>query len=166
MKKVPAQEKQDIVLAGRHNHGLTLKEGAGMSTTGFINDVNPKAMRHLMKSFQNAANIEWQIDEEDITADFTQDDERIKVRYDKNGYHLSTRKIYPGNKLEPFIAVMVRKEVDKNFGIYLVIELINGGKKDYEIILQNQQYWCLVRITQSKEGLLEKSAETKIYLKG
>ena len=105
------------------------------------------------------------LDEQESTAYFTRGQEYIKVRYDKNGRHISTRKTYAGNKLDRYVAFVAKTNLDKDFVIYGVTEMQTDDGKVYEIILQNKFYWSVVKIAEDREGYLERVGEDEIFLK-
>jgi len=103
--------------------------------------------------------------DEESTAYFTRNGEFTKVRYDKDGRYISTRKIYAGNKLDKYIVFLAKKDLDKDFSIYGVTELATDAGKIYEIILQNKICWSVVRIAEDNEGYLARLGEADIFLK-
>ena len=166
-KHAIAQENQNIsyVNTGNRHHGVVTLYSDETNMTGFINNVNPTAARNLLKTFTDANNILWKIDDQEITAYFKKDDVQVKVRYDKDGHRISTKRVYSENKLDHFISFLTKKELEKDFSIYLVTEISMGDKKFYEITLQNKLYWCVVRIVESKDGTLERTSENEIFAK-
>lgn len=162
-----AQENQNVYLAtnSRPRNSFSWQPGSEANMKGYINNVNSRAARHLLKNFGDANIIRWEIDEHETTAYFTHGDEQVKVRYDKDGHHISTRKTYAGDKLDRYVAFMAKKDLEKDFLISGVTELRTEDGTIYEIILQNKSYWCVVRIAESREGLLEKLSENEVFLK-
>ena len=144
---------------------VNIKKHSDVYTTGFINNVKTRVIRHFIKTFNNTTDVRWFIDEEGATAYFICNNEKVKVRYDKNGQHLSTRKTYDENKLDPLIAQWVKLEFGEEFVIYLVTEVIKDDNTIYEITLQNQFYWCIENLVKKKVPGLEKLCENKVFIK-
>jgi hypothetical protein len=165
--KASAQTNQKIYFANSTNkpQSMAIKNKQEIEANGFLNNINSRAARHLIMTFENATNIQWLIDEKEIVAYFTQDEEKVKICYNKNGYHLSIRKIYPADKLDPLIAQIIKNEVNDDFSIYMVTEVTRGDNKIYEITLQNRLYWCIMQLLQNKEGSLEKLCENMMLTK-
>lgn len=161
-----AQENQNVfVRANSPRHDRSVQPETFGYMKGYINYVNSKAERHLLKNFGDANSIHWEIDDLESTAYFTRGEEHVKVRYDKDGHYISTRKTYPGNKLDRYIDFMSKKNLDKDFSISGVTELRMEAGNVYEIILQNKYYWCVVRIAEDRDGFLERMGENEIFLK-
>lgn len=165
-KQALAQENQSIsyVNASHKQLGMVTWQQDERNLTGFINNVNPRAARNLFKTYSNADNILWKIDDQEITAYFSKDDMQMKVRYDKDGNQISTKKVYSENKLDHYISFIAKKGLDKDFSIFLVTEINMGDKKFYEVTLQNKSHWCVVRIVENKEEDFERS-ENEIFAK-
>jgi hypothetical protein len=165
-KHALAQDNQDVYVTADnrplHNH---FSEQAQGNVKGYVNYVNSKAARHLFKNFTDANSVQWVIDEHENTAYFTRDGEFIKVRYDMNGRHISTRKTYAANKLDRYVAFLAKMDLDKDFSIYGVTEVATDTGKVYEIILQNKYYWGVVKIAEDNMGNLETLAEAEVFLK-
>jgi hypothetical protein len=159
-----AQENQDVYVTA-NNRPLYNHEPSKDNVKGYFNYVNSKAARHLFKNFGNANSVQWVIDERESTAYFSRAGEYIKVRYDKDGRHISTKKTYAANKLDPYVAFLAKKDLDRDFSIYGVTEISTDVGKVYEIILQNKYYWGVVRVTEDSQGYLEKLAEAEVFLK-
>ena len=159
-----AQENQDVYVA-TNNRALYNHEQSKDNAKGYVNSVNLKAARHLFKNFGDANRVQWVIDEQESTAYFTRAGEFIKVRYDKDGRYISTRKTYAGKKLDPYIACLAKKDLDRDFSIYGVTEMATDVGKVYEIILQNKIYWGVIRIAEDDQGYVERVGETQIFLK-
>jgi hypothetical protein len=132
---------------------------------GFRNDINVNAIRDFARSFENATDILWRISEKDISVSFSWNNESITSYYDRKGNHLSTRKTYTENQLDPLIADQIKKELGKDFSIYLVTEVIKRDNTIYEISLESCRYWCIVKLIKKKSGL-EKLSENILLLKG
>jgi hypothetical protein len=164
-KHALAQENQSISYANpSHRHGIVTWQQDETNITGFINNVNPRAARNLLKTYNNANNILWKIDDQEITAYFTKGDVHVKVRYDKDGNRISTKKVYSENKLDRYISFIAKKGLGKDFSIFLVTEINIGDNKIYEITLQNKSNWCVVKILENRE-VLDKICENEIFIK-
>jgi len=160
-----AQESQDVyVMANNRRHYNHLPQDRD-NVKGYVNYVNSKAVRHLFKNFGDANNVQWVIDEQESTAYFTHAGEYIKVRYDKDGRYISTRKTYAANKLDRYIACLAKKYLDRDFSIYGVTEMSTEAGKVYEIILQNKYYWSVVRIAEDNQGCVERVGEPEVFLR-
>jgi hypothetical protein len=133
---------------------------------GFKNDVNSKALRHFIKTFDNATNIRWQITENGSTVTFSCNEQKLTSYYDRLGDHLYTIKTYGEAQLDPVILRVVKKNVAEDFSIYGVNERITSNANLYEIILQNTNYWCKILLSRKKDGSLEKLSENTMFLKG
>src|SRR5678815_968999 len=126
-KHALAQENQSISYVNpSHRHGIVTWQQDETNITGFINNVNPRAARNLLKTYNNANNILWKIDDQEITAYFTKGDVQVKVRYDKDGNRISTKKVYSENKLDHYISFIAKKGLGKDFSIFLVTEINIG----------------------------------------
>jgi len=161
------QESQSIsyVNTSHRQHGVVTLYTDAINMAAFINNVNPRAARNLLKTFKDANNIQWKIDNQEITAYFTKNEIQTKVRYDKNGNRISIRKVYSGNKLDEFISSLAKKDFDWDFSIYGVTEVTSDAGKVYEIILQNKYYWGVVKIAEDNQGELERLGEAEVFLK-
>jgi len=164
-KNALAQENQTIayVNSAHRHHGIVTWQQDETNLAGFINNVNPRAARNLFKTYNKADNILWRIDDQEITAYFAKDDVQMKVRYDKEGHRIGTKKVYSENKLDPYISFIAKKGLDKDFSVFLVTELNMGDKKFYEVTLQNKSYWCVVRIVENREDF--ERSENEIFAK-
>ena len=161
-----AQENQQVYVAvnNRALYSASSEQSQG-NVKGYVNYVNSKAARHLFKNFGDANSVQWVIDEQESTAYFTRAGEFIKVRYDKDGRHISTRKTYAANKLDRYVAFLAKKGLERDFSIYGVTEMSTDAGKIYEVILQNKYYWGVVRIAEDNQGYLERLAEAEVFLK-
>jgi len=160
-----AQEGQDVYVMAKNRLYNRSLDQAQVNEKGYINYVNSKAARDLFKNFRDATSVKWVIDEQESTAYFTRDGEYIKVRYDRNGNCISTRKTYAGNKLDRYIALVAKEDLDRDFSIYGVTELATEAGTVYEIILQNKFYWGVIKIAEDNQGDLGRVGETEIFLK-
>ena len=167
VKTIVAQENQSVSYANtsHRQHGVVTLYTDATNMTGFINNVNPRAARNLLKTFNDANNIQWKIDDREITAYFAKSNVDTKVRYNKDGNRISIRKVYGENKLDRYISFIAKKGLEKDFSIFLVTELNIGDDKFYEITFQNNLYWCVVRILETKDGLLERLGENEMFAK-
>jgi hypothetical protein len=160
-----AQENQDVYVAAKDRSVFSRSAGQAQDNVkGYVNYVNSKAARHLFKNFGDT-HVQWVIDEQESTAYFTRAGEFIKVRYDKDGHYISTRKNYGANKLDRYVAFLAKKDLDTDFSIYGVTEMSTDAGKVYEVILQNKFYWGVVRIAEDNQGDLEKLADADVFLK-
>ena len=166
VKTALAQENQDVYVSVNnrplYNHS---SEQARGNVKGYVNYVNSKAARHLFKNFGEVASVQWVIDEQESTAYFTRAGEYTKVRYNKDGGYISTRKTYGGNKLDRYVAFLAKKDLDKDFSIYGVTEMSTDDGKVYEVVLQNKIYWSVVRIAEDNLGYLARVGENEVFLK-
>jgi hypothetical protein len=160
-----AQENQDVFVAANNGPVYNRSSQQPQGVKGYVNYVNSKAARHLFKNFGDANSVQWVLDERESTAYFTRAGEFIKVRYDKDGRHISTRKTYAGNKLDRYVAFLAKKGLDKDFSIYGVTEMETDAGKIYEVVLHNKIYWSVVRIAEDSEGYLGRLGEAEIFLK-
>ena len=164
-KAIIAQENQDVYVATKNRSLYSgSSQQAETNVKGYVNYVNSRAARHLFKNFGDAPIVHWVIDDES-TAYFTRGGEFIKVRYDKDGGYISTRKIYAGNKLDRYVAYLAKKDLDKDFSIYGVTEMSTDNGKIYEVILQNKIYWSVARIAEDNMGYLARVGENEVFLK-
>jgi hypothetical protein len=160
-----AQENQDVYVTANNRAHYNHFSQDRDNVKGFVNYVNAKAVRHLFKNFGDANSVQWVIDEQESTAYFTRAGEYIKVRYDKDGHYISTRKTHAANKLDRYVACLAKKYLDRDFSIYGVTEMSTEAGKVYEIILQNKYYWSVVRIAEDNQGYVEKVGEPQVFLK-
>jgi hypothetical protein len=158
-------DRKIIVRDGQLNFDVNIQTG-NILRHGLRNDVNSRAMRHFIKSFDNATNIAWQITEEGSTVTFSCNDKKVAGYYNKLGDHLYTIKTYGEAQLDPTILKVVKKNVADDFSIYGVNERITTNASLYEIILQNSTYWCKIILTRNKNGSVEKFSENTLFLKG
>ena len=125
-------------------------------TAGFINNVSATVIRDVKKKFENATSIRWFVNDNTVTGYFDNDNEKITVLYQSNGYCIATWKNYEGNKLDPKVVDVLNGELGTRFTIYLVTELIRDTDTIYTISLQDQEYWCSIQIFKNNdEGLLK-----------
>jgi LPS O-antigen subunit length determinant protein (WzzB/FepE family) len=160
-----AQENQDVYVAAKNRSPYNQISQSQGNVKGYVNYVNSKVARHLFKNFGDPNNVQWVIDDQESTAYFSRAGEQIKVRYNKDGGFISTKKTYAGNKLDRYIALLAKKDLDRDFTIYWVTEIATDAGKIYEVILQNRIYWSVVRIAEDKQGYREKVGENETFLK-
>ncbi len=146
-------------------YGIVLKQGNDTYDETHINNVNPEAVRHIGRTYENAEDIRWVIGESGTTAQFNEGDKALLLTFDKSGDLLSTRITYSESFLDPFIVKYSKSIAGKTYSIYLVTEIIQKDQTIYEISLEDPFHWQIIRLTGNKIKGFEKSGDATVIEK-
>jgi len=162
--KILSQIHQDKISEnGSKNFDVVIQSNNQLSRVGFSNDIKAAAMRDFIKSFEDATNVMWRIADDGCSVNFNYKNEKLTSYYNKLGDHIFTTKTYTRSELDPVIARLVKNQAGEDFSIYLVTETIRANNTTYEISLQNNSQWCIVKLIKRGRGEIEKLSEN-IYL--
>ena len=132
---------------------------------GHLNDINTNALRHFIRTFDDADNIVWRIGNTGTTARFTRNDQNVTCYYNNLGDYQYAIKVYTQSELDPSIVDFVKYEAGNSYSIYLVTEKEMANGSLFEISLQNSRYWCKIRLVRKEDGILEKISDNIIFRK-
>ncbi len=124
-------QSSDITLLNGH---LIRKEFKAASSPGYLNDLNVKIVRHLLKHFDNPATQNWDLSNQGYRVKFEIDSILYRVDYDKGGKWRNTIRSYDENRLPASIKSAL-KEYLLDFKITHVTELQFGRTISYFINL-------------------------------
>ena len=113
-----AQSSDITLLDGR----LIRKEFKAANSTGYLNDLNVKIVRHLMKHFDNPATQSWDLSKQGYRVKFEIDSVLYRVDYDRKGNWRNTIRSYNENRLPASVKSSL-KEYLSDFNITHVTEL-------------------------------------------
>ena len=116
----------------------------------YVNNIPTAVMSSFLEDYDNSTDVSWVVDTRDVTAFFHKDDEDITLTYRNDGTLLCTRRVYEGKLLSRNIRNIVLEEAKKGFTLSYVTEVERGGKVSYEVSLQNETQWLVVRVVQEQ----------------
>jgi len=138
-----AQSSDITLLDGR----LIRKEFKTTNSTGYLNDLNVKIVRHLAKHFDNPATQKWDLSKQGYRVKFETDSVLYRVDYDRKGNWRNTIRSYNENRL-PAIVKSSLKDYLSDFNITHVTELqyehtvsyfinLDGFKRILQVVVRN-----------------------------
>ena len=157
--------RSEFVFGSKQSHIDVQIKKDKLFTVGFINNISANIWRDFSVTFKDPTDIRWYVEGKEITGYFNCDSEKIIVCYKKDGYLISTRKAYPGDKLDPLIAGFLSREMEKSFVVYLVTEVNKDDNTIYEISLQDEKSWCFVQIFRNTEREILEIIDKRIIKK-
>lgn len=145
--KSPAQYiRDDFSDKGIENYGTVLKKENDQYRLLHINNVSPDAVRYFVNTYENAKSIQWIIDEKVTTSEFNLGNKKVLLTFDELGDLISTKETYAGEDLDPFITKFAKQIVGKDYFPSLVTKIIRNERVVYEINLENNLYWRIIRL--------------------
>lgn len=109
----------------------------------FAGDPTPKVLDAFNKTFKMAKNVTWNEYNNQFEVKFTQNDIRLSVVYDRNGYVVKTIRYY----FEESLPILIRSKVSKKYNdasIFGVTEVSTQDNVSYNIVLQDDKHWIFV----------------------
>jgi hypothetical protein len=116
---VNSAQTSEITLLDGH---LMRREFRASNSTGYLNDMNVKIVRHLIKHFDNPANQKWDLNKDGYRVKFERDSILYRVDYDRRGHWRNTIRFYTENRLPASVKSSL-KEYLSDFNITHVTEL-------------------------------------------
>ena len=108
--------------------------------------VNTKAVRSFKKAFKNVSDAKWYEMPDGYRANFTLNDVRYRLDFDKNGNWLHTVSYYNDKKLPTEVRRLVVSSY-LDYTITLVEEIETpGSNKSYIIHLEGQTNWINIKV--------------------
>lgn len=127
----------------------------GKYSAAYTNNIPATIVRDFMGRYLGVSGARWYVDEKEVTAYFEFQLQSITLIYKKDGYLLSTRKIYDSSSLDPAVHTFLANEYLKGFVINLVTEVTREENKFYDISLFSQGKLQMIRLSQRKsDGIL------------
>jgi len=121
------------------------EKGLSKSTPFYLTEINSKAMRSFVSSYSNATDPKWVKYSGGFVVYFIRDGIRYKVYYTRTGEHKCTIRQYSAEDM----ALEMRQLVEgafKDYSIFLVTEVTKRGKTRYEIKIEDEFSFKLIRI--------------------
>src|SRR5262245_22175683 len=78
----------------KSNLDSTEPEGKVKNNKLYKNEINSRAKRDFLNNYKNVSNEIWNITDEGFSVNFTIDEIKYSIRYDKKGYRLFTLRKY------------------------------------------------------------------------
>jgi hypothetical protein len=138
--------------------GTVFSEKADMKINRFayINNINIRAIRDFQMSYKKVSNEKWNITEYGFSVNFTMEDIRYNIRYDKKGNHLFTLKNYTEKHLAKNIRSII-KSVYYDYNIKWVEEIVKSFNDPvFLVLLENEKEWLRIRVIDGEMSIWEK----------
>lgn len=103
--------------------------------------VDSKILEKFATAFPNAQNPSWKEYDNYVEVYFCNaDNSKCRIKYDKEGKIISSRRDYEGSMLSPFIQSKVKEKYagKKVFG---VTEICSDEGLTYHIVLEDEKHW-------------------------
>jgi len=133
---------------------------------GYINNVKASVIRSFNKMFDNPQQVNWFVDDKDVTAYFIYNNESVAVHYHGKGYYISARRVYDATMLDPRIYSYIRQEIGKRYIVNLVTEVVTEKGITYEISLEDKKNWLFLQVERNNERNIFTTTDTRLYKKG
>ena len=126
--------------------------------SGFLNDINIKAVQHFMNTYENASDIRWTKLKNGFRVYFISDDIQTRIIYSKKGAPESIIRYYGEDKLLFDIRHRIKTQY-YDYSISIVTEVNYHGKIAYLVKMENKISWKTIKVV---DGEMEVTEE---YLK-
>ena len=135
---------------------VSVSNATSNASTNEAKNVSPKATKNFNKTFKNVTDEKWFEMPDGYRANFTQNDIRCRLDYDKNGNWMHTIKYYDEKKLP----IEVRRLVVSSYLDYSIktVEEIEAPHdvKFYVIHLEGETEWLNIKVSDYEISELEK----------
>jgi hypothetical protein len=118
--------------------------------------VDSKILEKFATAFPNAQNPSWKEYDNYVEVYFSNsDNSKCRIKYDKEGKIISSRRDYEGAMLSPFIQSKIKEKYagKKVFG---VTEICSDEGLTYHIVLEDEKHWYNIAADANGQLSLEK----------
>jgi len=121
----------------------------------YFNEINARAVREFMKSYDDVYDVRWYKSDRRYVASFEKDSVITRLYYNNRGDLEVTLRYYSENRLSPEIRRIVRSKYF-DYHIFHVSEAIQNGSITYQIKMQHKTHYRIINITNGEmEEILE-----------
>lgn len=118
------------------------------------NDVNIKAVRDFIKSYEDIDNVKWYTVQDGFIAKFQKDGVETKVEYDVAGRRRNVLKTYDESHMSFELRDIVKKQY-YDFDILVVYEIEHINGKIFIIKIMNKTNLMVLQVSENEMKVLE-----------
>ena len=134
----------------------TEPEGKFKTNKLYRNEIDSRAKRDFSNTYKNVSNEIWTVTDEGYNVNFSIDEIRYSIRYDKKGYRLFTLRKYSEKQLPKNIRTLVRSTYF-DYSIKSVDEIVKSlNPPVYVVLLEGDKEWIKVRVEDGEMTEIEK----------
>jgi hypothetical protein len=134
----------------------TEPEGKFKNNKLYKNDIDSRARRDFSNNYKNVTDEKWTVTDEGFNVNFTIDEVKYSVRYDKKGYRLFTLRKYSEKNLPKNIRTLVRSNYF-DYNIKSVDEISKPLMSIvYVVLLEGDKEWIKVKVQDGEMTEVEK----------
>ena len=110
-----------------------------------INNINAKALRDFVRSYQHPSDVVWTALPDGFRVHFYSDDIQTRIFYDQKGNRLAMIRYYREDKLPHDVRYLVKSNY-YDYSIFNVTEVSKNGKTVYFVKLESDSEWKTIRL--------------------
>jgi hypothetical protein len=123
-----------------------------------MSEINIRAVREFTKMYNQARDIQWYKDKNELTVHFTEKGIKCRADYSRNGDWLFTMRSYSEDHLPKEVRTVVKKEYF-DFSITWINEIVTEKQTIYVLHMQDKDSWKNVRVCDGEMSVIEERSK-------
>ena len=128
----------------------------------YSNNLPVAVIADFFEKYPGVQDVAWFINEKNVTGYFQYKGQDITVSYKKDGFLLSTRKVYDRTRLSARISQYLEDEVGREYEVHMITELVKDDYTIYEVSLLSLQKLCIIQVCRNHDDERLSMVEKKI----